>query len=134
MSRQSVTRRFPVLARRAFRLLLADRMIAPWAMAFSMVGVSFARRTQYGAAALIAVVSALALIPRDIREMKATDNAQGPCARRTRGGGPAGPGCTPRGGHRAGPGHRRAVSRRRRPSGATSEAAAPQPKKTSASA
>ena len=35
------------------------------------------RRTQYGAAALIAVVSALALIPRDIRGMKATDRTQG---------------------------------------------------------
>jgi MFS family permease len=35
-------RRFPVLAIRDFRLLLADRMLAPAAFAFSLVGVSFA--------------------------------------------------------------------------------------------
>src|SRR6516164_773271 len=34
--------RFPVLAYRDFRLLLADRLLAPFAFAFSMVGVSFA--------------------------------------------------------------------------------------------
>jgi predicted MFS family arabinose efflux permease len=37
-----VTRRFPVLAIRDFRLLLADRVLAPASFAFSLVGVSFA--------------------------------------------------------------------------------------------
>src|SRR5499427_10244513 len=34
--------RFPVLGYRDFRLLLADRVLAPASFAFSMVGVSFA--------------------------------------------------------------------------------------------
>ncbi len=36
------TRRFPVLGIRDFRLLLADRLLAPGSFAFSLVGVSFA--------------------------------------------------------------------------------------------
>ncbi len=39
---RALTRRFPVLSNRNFRLLLADRLIAPMAAAFSLVGVSFA--------------------------------------------------------------------------------------------
>ena len=35
-------RRFRVLAIRDFRLLLADRLLAPAAVGFSLVGVSFA--------------------------------------------------------------------------------------------
>jgi MFS family permease len=42
MSRGGLLRRFPVLAVRDFRLLLADRLIAPASAGFSMVGVSFA--------------------------------------------------------------------------------------------
>jgi predicted MFS family arabinose efflux permease len=42
MSRGGLVRRFPVLAIRDFRLLLAERLIAPAAFGFSMVGVSFA--------------------------------------------------------------------------------------------
>jgi predicted MFS family arabinose efflux permease len=42
MSRAGLSRRFPVLAIRDFRLLLADRLIAPASVGFSMVGVSFA--------------------------------------------------------------------------------------------
>jgi predicted MFS family arabinose efflux permease len=42
MSRGGLVRRFPVLAIRDFRLLLADRLIAPASVGFSMVGVSFA--------------------------------------------------------------------------------------------
>jgi predicted MFS family arabinose efflux permease len=38
----SLTRRRPVLAIRDFRLLLADRILAPASFAFSLVGVSFA--------------------------------------------------------------------------------------------
>ena len=42
MSRGGFLRRFPVLAVRDFRLLLADRLIAPASVGFSLVGVSFA--------------------------------------------------------------------------------------------
>jgi len=42
MSRGGLVRRFPVLAIRDFRLLLADRLIAPASVGFSLVGVSFA--------------------------------------------------------------------------------------------
>jgi MFS family permease len=42
MSRGGLIRRFPVLAIRDFRLLLADRLIAPASVGFSLVGVSFA--------------------------------------------------------------------------------------------
>jgi MFS family permease len=42
MSRGGLVRRFPVLAIRDFRFLLADRLIAPASVGFSMVGVSFA--------------------------------------------------------------------------------------------
>ena len=38
----ALTRRLPVLGIRDFRLLLADRVVAPMSYAFSMVGVSFA--------------------------------------------------------------------------------------------
>ncbi|HUC57007.1 MAG TPA: MFS transporter [Streptosporangiaceae bacterium] len=42
MFTRALTRRFPVLASRNFRLLLADRLLAPLAFSFSLVGVSFA--------------------------------------------------------------------------------------------
>ena len=42
MSRGGLLRRYPVLGIRDFRLLLADRLIAPASVGFSMVGVSFA--------------------------------------------------------------------------------------------
>jgi MFS family permease len=42
MSPGGLRRRFPVLAIRDFRLLLADRLIAPASVGFSLVGVSFA--------------------------------------------------------------------------------------------
>ena len=42
MPRGWLLRRFPVLGIRDFRLLLADRLIAPMSVGFSMVGVSFA--------------------------------------------------------------------------------------------
>src|SRR6185437_16992322 len=42
MLTRALTRRFPVLSNRAFRLLLADRLLAPLAFSFSLVGVSFA--------------------------------------------------------------------------------------------
>jgi predicted MFS family arabinose efflux permease len=39
---RALVRRLPVLEYRDFRLLLADRLLAPFAFAFSLVGVSFA--------------------------------------------------------------------------------------------
>jgi MFS family permease len=42
MFTRALVRRFPVLSFRDFRLLLADRLLAPAAFAFSLVGVSFA--------------------------------------------------------------------------------------------
>jgi predicted MFS family arabinose efflux permease len=42
MQRPGLRHRFPVLVIRDFRLLLADRLIAPAAFAFSLVGVAFA--------------------------------------------------------------------------------------------
>ncbi len=42
MSRGGLVRRFPVLAIRDFRLLMAERLIAPASVGFSLVGVSFA--------------------------------------------------------------------------------------------
>ena len=42
MSRGGLLRRYPVLGFRDFRLLLADRLIAPASVGFSIVGVSFA--------------------------------------------------------------------------------------------
>jgi hypothetical protein len=42
MAWPGLVRRFPVLAIRDFRLLLADRVLAPAAAAFSLVGVAFA--------------------------------------------------------------------------------------------
>jgi MFS family permease len=42
MLTRALTRRYPVLANRNFRLLLIDRLLAPLAFSFSIVGVSFA--------------------------------------------------------------------------------------------
>jgi MFS family permease len=42
MFTRALMRRFPVLSNRNFRLLFADRLLAPMASAFSLVGVSFA--------------------------------------------------------------------------------------------
>jgi MFS family permease len=39
---RALMRRYPVLSNKNFRLLLADRLLAPMSVAFSMVGVSFA--------------------------------------------------------------------------------------------
>lgn len=42
MFTRALWRRYPVLSNRDFRLLLADRLLAPMAASFSLVGVSFA--------------------------------------------------------------------------------------------
>jgi predicted MFS family arabinose efflux permease len=58
-----LARRFPVLRRRDFLLLLADRFIAPGAMAFSIVGVSFAVLDAGGTPADLSYVLAAQIAP-----------------------------------------------------------------------
>ena len=56
-------RRFRVLAIRDFRLLLADRLLAPAAVGFSLVGVSFAVLNSTGSAADLSYVLAAQIAP-----------------------------------------------------------------------
>jgi len=56
-------RRFRVLAYRDFRLLLADRLLAPAAAGFSLVGVSFAVLNATGSAADLSYVLAAQIAP-----------------------------------------------------------------------
>ncbi len=56
-------RRFQVLAIRDFRLLLADRLLAPASVGFSMVGVSFAVLNLTGSAADLSYVLAAQIAP-----------------------------------------------------------------------
>ena len=58
-----LARRFPVLSRRDFLLLLSDRLIAPGAMAFSIVGVSFAVLDAGGTPADLSYVLAAQIAP-----------------------------------------------------------------------
>jgi MFS family permease len=63
MLARAVVRRFPVLAYRDFRLLLADRLLAPAAFAFSLVGVSFAVLYATGSTADLSYVLAAQIAP-----------------------------------------------------------------------
>ncbi len=63
MSWRAQARRFPVLAIRDFRLLLADRLIAPASAGFSMVGVSFAVLNITGSTADLSYVLAAQIAP-----------------------------------------------------------------------
>ncbi|HEY1920108.1 MAG TPA: MFS transporter [Streptosporangiaceae bacterium] len=63
MSARTLVRRFPVLGLRDFRLLLADRLIAPGAFAFSMVGVAFAVLDRTGSTADLSYVLAAQIAP-----------------------------------------------------------------------
>jgi MFS family permease len=63
MLARAVVRRFPVLAYRDFRLLLADRLLAPAAFAFSLVGVSFAVLYATGSTADLSYVLAAQIVP-----------------------------------------------------------------------
>jgi MFS family permease len=63
MSRGGFVRRFPVLGFRDFRLLLADRLIAPASVGFSIVGVSFAVLKATGSAADLSYVLAAQIAP-----------------------------------------------------------------------
>lgn len=59
-----ITRRAPVLGIRDFRLLLADRVLAPGSFAFSMVGVSFAvLDATHGSTAKLSYVLAAQIAP-----------------------------------------------------------------------
>jgi MFS family permease len=60
----TAVRRLPVLAIRDFRLLLADRVLAPMSYAFSLVGVSFAVLNQtHGSTAKLSYVLAAQIAP-----------------------------------------------------------------------
>jgi MFS family permease len=63
MSWPGLVRRFPVLAIRDFRLLLADRVLAPAAAAFSLVGVAFAVLDVTGSTADLSYVLAAQILP-----------------------------------------------------------------------
>ena len=63
MSRGGLVRRFPVLAIRDFRLLLAERLLAPASVGFSMVGVSFAVLRATGSVTDLSYVLAAQIAP-----------------------------------------------------------------------
>jgi MFS family permease len=63
MSWRGLSRRFPVLAIRDFRILLADRLLAPASAGFSMVGVSFAVLNVTGSSADLSYVLAAQIAP-----------------------------------------------------------------------
>ena len=63
MSWRALGRHLPVLEIRNFRLLLADRLLAPGAMAFSLVGVSFAVLNATGSTADLSYVLAAQIAP-----------------------------------------------------------------------
>ena len=56
-------RRYPVLAIRDFRLLLVDRLLAPFSLGFSLVGVSFAVLKVTGSTADLSYVIAAQTAP-----------------------------------------------------------------------
>lgn len=60
---RGLARRFRVLAYRDFRLLLADRLLAPASFAFSLVGVSFAVLDVTGSTADLSYVLAAQIFP-----------------------------------------------------------------------
>ena len=63
MLARALLRRFPVLAIRDFRYLLADRFLAPSAFGFSTVGVSFAVLGATGSTANLSYVLAAQIAP-----------------------------------------------------------------------
>jgi MFS family permease len=63
MFRGALLRRFPVLGIRDFRLLLAERLIAPASVGFSIVGVSFAVLKATGSPADLSYVLAAQIAP-----------------------------------------------------------------------
>jgi MFS family permease len=63
MSWRAPARRYPVLAIRDFRLLLVDRLLAPFSVGFSVVGVSFAVLKVTGSTADLSYVIAAQTAP-----------------------------------------------------------------------
>ena len=63
MSWRAPARRYPVLAIRDFRLLLVDRLLAPFSIGFSIVGVSFAVLKVTGSTADLSYVIAAQTAP-----------------------------------------------------------------------
>jgi MFS family permease len=63
MFARALVRRFAVLGYRDFRLLLADRLLAPFAFGFSLVGVSFAVLYATGSTADLSYVLAAQIAP-----------------------------------------------------------------------
>src|ERR1700689_714141 len=63
MSWRALARRYPVLAIRDFRILLVDRLLAPFSNGFSMVGVSFAVLNLTGSTADLSYVLATQVAP-----------------------------------------------------------------------
>src|ERR1700742_305525 len=63
MSARPPARRYPVLAIRDFRLLLVDRLLAPFSVGFSVVGVSFAVLKVTGSTADLSYVIAAQTAP-----------------------------------------------------------------------
>ena len=63
MSWRALGRRYPVLAIRDFRILLVDRLVAPFSNGFSMVGVSFAVLNLTGSTADLSYVLAAQVAP-----------------------------------------------------------------------
>src|ERR1700733_1346017 len=63
MFARALVRRFPVFGYRDFVLLLADRLLAPAAFAFSLVGVSFAVLDATGSTADLSYVLAAQIAP-----------------------------------------------------------------------
>ena len=63
MSWRALARRYPVLAIRDFRLLLVDRLLAPFSAGFSIVGVSFAVLKVTGSTADLSYVIAAQTAP-----------------------------------------------------------------------
>jgi len=63
MSWRAPARRYPVLAIRDFRILLIDRLLAPFSNGFSMVGVSFAVLNLTGSTADLSYVLAAQVAP-----------------------------------------------------------------------
>src|SRR5580693_4425449 len=63
MLARALVRRFPLFGYRDFVLLLADRLLAPAAFAFSLVGVSFAVLDATGSTADLSYVLAAQIVP-----------------------------------------------------------------------
>src|ERR1700749_3467609 len=63
MSWRALARRYPVLALRDFRLLLVDRLLGPFCLGFSLVGVSFAVLKVTGSTADLSYVIAAQTAP-----------------------------------------------------------------------